>query len=178
MSYTFQRVVAILALAALSPLLICVSAAIRLVEGNPVLFRQKRIGRSTEPFTIVKFRTMVVNADDMLRAGAEGATRVTKTGRWLRRIGIDELPQLLNIARDEMAIVGPWALLPAVAANFPARFHSRYRVLPGITGLAQVRGRNELPWSLRLQYDVEYAESRSVATDIRILLRTLVVVFR
>lgn len=176
MSYACQRLVATIALIVLSPVLLLISALIRARDGKPILFRQQRVGRGGNPFTIYKFRTMFVNADDLLQSRADTPSRITATGKWLRRSSLDELPQLLNIVRGEMTIVGPRALLPEVAANVPPQFRSRYDVLPGITGLAQVNGRNDLPWSRRLEYDVTYARERSLSLDCRILVKTVGVV--
>jgi sugar transferase EpsL len=176
MPYLLQRLLALIALGVLSPVLAGVGMVVAMVDGRPVLFKQQRIGRDRAEFTIYKFRTMVRDADALLDARGVTANRLTRTGRLLRQSGVDELPQLVNIARGEMALVGPRAMLPEVAANLPARYLRRFEVLPGLTGQAQVSGRNELLWSKRLQLDVEYVDQRSILTDLRILMRTIAVV--
>lgn len=176
MNQHFQQVVATLCLLVISPLLLVISAIIWIVDGSPVIFRQTRVGRGEREFTILKFRTMVNGADQQLGAGGKPKSRLTKTGKWLRKSSLDELPQLVNISRGEMAFVGPRACLPEVAANIPPALRGRFKVLPGVTGLAQVSGRNTVPWSKRLALDTEYAQKRSTWLDLKILARTVVVV--
>lgn len=149
-----------------------IAGLVRVLDGPPVLFQQRRIGQDREEFVIFKFRTMVNDAESM-PTGEGDTNRLTKTGRILRKSGLDELPQLFNVARGDMAIVGPRAVLPQVASSMPEEFRSRFVVLPGLTGLAQVSGRNSLPWSKRLQMDVRYVALRSWRLDIRIILRTV-----
>ena len=120
---------------------------------------------------------MVNDADELLR-GDPAVNRLTRTGHFLRRFSIDELPQLVNIVRGDMTLIGPRAMLPEVGENLPHEFESRFDVLPGVTGLAQVRGRNDLPWSKRLEADVEYVKSRSALVDLTIVLNTFSVLLR
>lgn len=172
MPYELQRLFSIAATVLLSPLFLVIAVIILIADGRPIFYRQRRIGLHRRPFTIVKFRTMVVQADNYLGSSGEHGGRLTRSGPLLRRSGLDEIPQLFNVIKGHMALIGPRAVLPAVATNIPASYSSRFDVLPGVTGLAQVSGRHELPWSMRLAYDVEYVEQRSLTLDLRILVRT------
>ena len=169
MNIHLQRLLALGGLIVLSPVLALTAAAILVFTGGPVIYRAERIGSGRRSFVQLKFRTMINGADQLLdgELGAPTATRVTRVGALLRKSSLDELPQLWNVVRGDMALVGPRPLLPAVADRIPAD-HRRYSVLPGITGLAQISGRNELLWSKRLQLDAEYAASRSFLSLIHI----------
>ena len=150
--------------------MVAIAAAIRL-SGAPVLFRQHRIGRGGRVFTLLKFRTM--------RPGAPGepdAVRLTRLGRRLRALSLDELPQLVNVLRGEMSMVGPRPLLPQYLDRYTPRQARRHQVLPGITGLAQVEGRNALTWERRFELDVWYVDHASLWLDLQILGRTIVTV--
>ena len=154
--------------AAALPMLV-IALLLRVVDGAPVLFRQTRPGRDGQPFTVLKFRTM--------RAGsATDDARLTPLGRLLRALSLDELPQLLNVVRGEMSLVGPRPLLPQYIARYSARQMRRHEVPPGITGLAQVAGRNALSWEERFELDVWYVEHRTLALDVRLLARTVLAV--
>lgn len=143
-----------------------IAVAIRLTMGSPVLFRQRRPGLHGELFDVLKFRTM--------RTGAgSDADRLTRLGAFLRRTSLDELPELLNVIRGEMALVGPRPLLPAYLDRYSPEQARRHDVKPGITGLAQVNGRNALDWDDRFHLDVTYVDTWTVALDARILARTL-----
>jgi lipopolysaccharide/colanic/teichoic acid biosynthesis glycosyltransferase len=168
----------VLGLACLSPFLGAVALAIRLEDGGPVFFRQARVGLDEGCFRIWKFRTMVPDADRLLdeHGGVGNADRITRVGRLLRLFSLDELPQLINIARGEMSLVGPRPAIPESAARYTAEQKRRFRARPGITGLAQVRGRNTLKWSKRIEYDNEYIDDYSIWLDLWILLRTVKVV--
>nr|WP_314075835.1 sugar transferase [uncultured Roseococcus sp.] len=147
-----------------SPALVLVALLVRVRLGPPVLFRQARAGREGEVFLIHKFRTM--------RAGpGEDAERLTPLGRRLRATALDELPQLWNVLRGEMSLVGPRPLLPEYAAHYTPRQARRLAVRPGLCGLAQSRGRNLVPWEERLEWDARYVERITLAGDLRILLR-------
>ncbi|MBS7809332.1 sugar transferase [Roseococcus pinisoli] len=147
-----------------SPALVLVALLVRVRLGPPVLFRQARAGREGEVFLIHKFRTM--------RAGpGEDAERLTPLGRRLRATALDELPQLWNVLRGEMSLVGPRPLLPEYAAHYTPRQARRLAVRPGLCGLAQSRGRNLVPWGERLEWDARYVERITLAGDLRILLR-------
>lgn len=162
----FDVAVALTVLGLTWPIWVTTAIAIRVTMGSPVLFCQERPGQGGALFSVVKFRTM--------RSGTgSDAERMTKLGRFLRSASIDELPQLFNVLRGEMSLVGPRPLLPEYLPLFDARQATRQRVLPGVTGLAQVSGRNDLPWSERLELDACYAESCSFGLDLRILWRTV-----
>ncbi len=178
--YGLERVVAALLLLALSPLFLVIALLIVLDDGRPVFFRQPRIGRHGRPFSIWKFRSMVKNADDLLVDGRpmEGVRRITRVGWLLRKTSLDELPQLLNILAGEMAIIGPRPLVPERYEQLTPEQMPRMEVLPGVTGLAQVAGRNTVLWSERLRLDVQYIEEVGFRLDLRILLSTLFVVFK
>jgi lipopolysaccharide/colanic/teichoic acid biosynthesis glycosyltransferase len=153
------------------PLILCVAGLIALTLGRPVLFRQQRPGRYGRPFTLVKFRTM--------RPGpGSDVERLTRLGRVLRSTSLDELPSLWHVLRGQMSLVGPRPLLMAYLDRYTPQQNRRHEVRPGITGLAQVRGRNALGWEQRLAADVEYVDSRSLALDARVLAATVRIVFR
>jgi lipopolysaccharide/colanic/teichoic acid biosynthesis glycosyltransferase len=165
-----------LALVALAPVLGAVALAVRASMGAPVLFRQRRLGWRERPFEIVKFRTMR-DAHDADGSPLPDADRLTRTGAFLRRTSLDELPQLWNVLRGEMSLVGPRPLYVHYLPFYTDRERRRHSVRPGITGLAQVTGRNTLPWDERLALDVEYVERTSPALDLGILFRTVRKVF-
>lgn len=146
------------------------AAAIKLSSPGPVFFRQERIGLHGRPFRVVKFRTMIDAADNPI---LPDHSVVTPVGRMLRRLSLDELPQLINVAAAEMSIVGPRPTLRYQVERYDERQRQRLVVRPGVTGLAQVRGRNMLTWSERIDLDLEYVEAQSVALDLRILWWTV-----
>ena len=173
MTYTFwksvlDRTTAAVALILLSPLLACLAAAIAWLDGWPVLFTQRRAGQHGRPFRIYKFRTLRTGSHDPTRPG----DHLTRTGRFLRRWALDELPQLWNIVRGEMSWVGPRPTLCEQVKAYDAFQRQRLRVKPGITGWAQIHGRNALPWPARIRLDVWYVEHRSLWLDAKILLHT------
>ena len=175
--YMLDRITAAGLVIVLSPILALIGCTIRCVDGSPVFFRQRRSGRDGVEFNVWKFRTMVVDADDRLdENGRPLGNRITKTGTLLRKSSLDELPNLFNIVRGEMSFIGPRPTLPEQARLYTARQKQRFRMKPGITGLAQVRGRNNLPWSVRIEYDNEYIDNFSLLSDMRILAKTVVVV--
>ena len=174
---TFDVALAGAALVLLSPVLLVVGAVVRLRLGSPVLFRQVRPGRGERPFELVKFRTMTEER------GPDGevlpdADRLTPLGLFLRRSSLDELPELLNILRGDMSFVGPRPLLVAYLPHYDDRQRRRHDVRPGLTGWAQVNGRNATTWAGRLEMDAWYIEHRSLALDLRILARTFSSVVR
>jgi sugar transferase EpsL len=158
-------------LIALAPVLAVVAVAISVCDGGPVLFRQKRPGYRGEPFMLLKFRTMREARDADGRAPAD-SERLTALGRALRALSLDELPQLWNVLRGEMSLVGPRPLLMEYLRRYSNEEMRRHEVKPGITGWAQVNGRNATNWQERFAMDVWYVEHWSVALDARILLRT------
>ena len=164
------------ALVALSPVLAGVSVAVALNLGRPVLFRQRRPGRDGASFEILKFRSM--RNPDPERGLATDEQRLTAFGKALRATSLDELPSLWNVLRGDMSFVGPRPLLVAYLDRYTPRQARRHEVRPGITGLAQARGRNALSWDERFALDVEYVDSRSLALDARILLETVIGVMR
>lgn len=169
----FDVIVAGTSLVVLSPVLLCVALLVRWRLGAPVLFRQERIGLDGRPFVITKFRTM------RPASGAESdAARLSSFGKWLRSTSIDELPELGNVLRGEMSIIGPRPLLPEYLPRYSAEQARRHEVRPGITGLAQVSGRNRLSWEAKFERDVEYVDSVSFWVDLRILTATIVWVMR
>lgn len=168
----FDLIVASLAIVILSPIWAACAIAVYRKMGRPVLFRQERPGLHERPFRLLKFRTM---RDENALDGtvAPDGERLTHIGRRLRRASLDELPTLWNVVRGDMSLVGPRPLLIRYLPYFTNRERVRFSARPGITGLAQVRGRNALPWSERLAADIEYVETWNFALDLRILWQTL-----
>jgi lipopolysaccharide/colanic/teichoic acid biosynthesis glycosyltransferase len=161
-------------LLATAPLLALAALAIRLESRGPVFYRQLRVGRDGQPFELWKLRTMVPGAESM-GAGIyvlEGDPRITRTGQLLRRFSLDELPNLVNVLKGEMAIVGPRPTVQEQVDRYTERQRRRLEVKPGITGWAQINGRTSLPWPERIELDVWYVEHRSLRLDLRILART------
>jgi undecaprenyl phosphate N,N'-diacetylbacillosamine 1-phosphate transferase len=174
----FDLALAVPGLVLLSPLLCLIAVAIKLTSHGPVFYVQERIGRDAAPFPFIKFRTMVVGAESQ-GAGIlclKDDPRVTRVGRFLRRFSLDEAPQLVNVVRGEMSLIGPRPGLAYQLRGYTPFQRRRLTVLPGITGWAQVNGRNAIAWDRRIVRDVEYVERLSFAMDLRILCRTLPVV--
>ncbi len=163
------------ALALASPVLLVAAVAIRVESPGPVIYRHPRVGRHGEPFELWKLRTMVQGAEGM-GAGLyiePGDARITRSGRLLRRFSLDELPNLVNVLRGELSIVGPRPTVAEQVDRYTPRQRRRLEVKPGITGWAQVHGRASLPWPERIELDVWYVDHRSVLLDLRILARTV-----
>lgn len=174
-----DRFLALAALAVLWPVLVWIAIAIRRDSPGPAVFRQTRAGLYGRPFTLLKFRTMRTDADPFGDSPQTGADpRITPLGRWLRETSLDELPQLLNVLRDEMALIGPRPLYLQQARDWDDRQRGRLLVRPGLTGLAQVQGRGSLTIEDKLELDVRYVEKMSVGLDVQILARTLGGVWR
>jgi lipopolysaccharide/colanic/teichoic acid biosynthesis glycosyltransferase len=152
------------------PVQVIVAVAVAIGLGRPVLFRQVRTGWYGQPFTLLKFRSMRLGGDD-------DGQRLTRVGRFLRRTSLDELPSLVNVVRGELSLVGPRPLLPEYLPLYDAEQRRRHEVRPGITGLAQVSGRNLLSWADQLRLDVRYVDTMSAQLDAWILLRTISKVF-
>ena len=171
---TVDVVASALALLLSSPLLLAAMLAIRLESPGPMIYRQRRAGRGGKPFDVLKLRTMVDGAEHIGAGMAVNAndSRITRVGAFLRRSSLDELPNLLNVLRGVMTLVGPRPTLPAQVDRYTERQRGRLAVKPGITGWAQVNGRASLPWSERIELDLYYVENRSLSLDLRILLRT------
>jgi lipopolysaccharide/colanic/teichoic acid biosynthesis glycosyltransferase len=163
-----------LGLALASPFLALSAVAIKLEDHGPVLYRQRRVGRSGEEFELVKLRTMVVGAEKQGAGWAvnRGDPRITRVGRVLRRLSFDELPQLWNVVRGDMSLIGPRPTLKYQVDRYTDHQRRRLDVKPGITGWAQIHGRAALPWEERIELDVWYVEHRSPSVDLKILLRT------
>jgi sugar transferase EpsL len=159
------------------PVIALVAVLVRWRLGSPVLFRQERVGYRGRPFELTKFRTMT---DDRAPDGSllPDEVRLTALGRFLRSTSLDELPELLHVLRGEMSLVGPRPLPAAYLDRYSARQARRHDVLPGLTGWAQVNGRNSTGWAERLEMDVWYVDNRSLWLDLRILCRTIAVVLR
>jgi exopolysaccharide biosynthesis polyprenyl glycosylphosphotransferase len=179
-----DRVVAGLALLLLAPLLLVIALLVHRTDGGPVLFRQDRVGVGGRTFTMLKFRTMVVDAEtrlDQLRGGnlSDGLLfklradpRVTPVGRWLRRLSLDELPQLVNVLTGDMSLVGPRPPLPSEVARYDSSVSRRLLVKPGLTGLWQISGRSDLSWEESVRLDLRYVENWSLALDLLIVWKT------
>jgi lipopolysaccharide/colanic/teichoic acid biosynthesis glycosyltransferase len=163
-------------LVATAPVQAAVAVAVAVRLGRPVLFRQRRPGLHGEPFTILKFRTM--RPVDVGAGHVDDASRLTALGRFLRATSLDELPTLLNVLRGDMSLVGPRPLLMAYVPRYSPAQARRHEVRPGLTGLAQVSGRNAVGWDERLALDVEYVDTRTMRLDLAILLRTVRAVLR
>jgi lipopolysaccharide/colanic/teichoic acid biosynthesis glycosyltransferase len=168
------------ALLVASPALALAAVAIKLEDGGPVLYRQTRVGTKGADFELLKLRTMVVGAETMGAGLAvnHGDPRITRTGRLLRKLSLDELPQLWNVVRGEMSVIGPRPTLRYQVEQYDERQLRRLDVRPGITGWAQVNGRASLPWADRIELDVWYVEHRSPLLDLKILARTPSALFR
>lgn len=175
MKRTIDIVAALLGIVVLSPLMLVVGVVVLVTMGKPVLFMQERAGRHGRSFRLYKFRTMT-NECDASGSLLPDADRLTHTGAFIRRTSLDELPQLFNVLRGEMSIVGPRPLLPEYLPLYTEQQARRHDVRPGITGLSQVAGRNALSWEDRLRLDVEYVERRSPWLDASIVIKTVAVV--
>ena len=196
---TTDIVLSVVLIIAVAPLLLLLCLLVRSTSAGPALFRQERLGRNKQPFTLLKLRTMYIDNDDWIHrdyiarllsadqivlAGDSGLfkmdadPRITPLGAWLRRTSLDELPQLFNVLHGEMSMVGPRPVLSYEAQLFDEAYQLRFAVKPGITGLWQVNGRSRLSMRKALELDVEYVIRRSFTLDLAILLRTVPAVFR
>ena len=167
-----DRSAALVGLAVAAPVLLGAAVAVRATMGSPVLFRQKRPGRDERTFEIVKFRTMR-EATDAEGNPLSDAERLTAVGRWLRATSIDELPQLFNVLRGDLSLVGPRPLLVRYLPRYSPAQRRRHEVMPGVTGWAQIHGRNTISWEEKFALDVWYVEHWSLALDARILIETV-----
>ncbi len=174
MPRAFDVFIAAIALLVLSPILLVAAIAIRLGSRGPAVYRQLRVGKDGREFELLKLRTMVAGSDPVGvgKVVARDDPRVTAAGRILRRTSLDEIPNLVNVLRGEMAIVGPRPTIPAQVKDYTPHQHRRHEVRPGLTGWAQVQGRAGIPWEERIELDVEYVDRRSFALDLRILAQT------
>jgi exopolysaccharide biosynthesis polyprenyl glycosylphosphotransferase len=182
-------IISFILLIALSPLLLFIALWIRMDSPGPIIFKQRRVGIHGRAYTIYKFRTMVTNADEIMRAKLaklesldnfvfqeKDDPRITPSGRFLRKLSFDELPQLINILKGDMSLVGPRPEVPDIVKLYTSEQHQRLNVLPGVTGLAQVNGRSELNLSETMKYDLEYVRRWSFWLDLEILWKTFFVV--
>jgi lipopolysaccharide/colanic/teichoic acid biosynthesis glycosyltransferase len=176
---TLDAVGAALGLAVTSPLLAAAAVAIKLEDGGPVFYRQRRVGLHGHEFELLKLRTMEVGAESRGAGWAvnRGDPRITRVGRVLRRLSIDELPQLWNVLRGDMSLIGPRPTLAYQVETYTPRQRRRLEVKPGVTGWAQIHGRAKLPWEERIELDVWYVDHRSPWLDLKILFRTPLALF-
>jgi lipopolysaccharide/colanic/teichoic acid biosynthesis glycosyltransferase len=167
------------ALVLAAPALAVAAIVVKLGDGGPVLYRQTRVGKDGIDFELLKLRTMVVGAEKQGAGYAvdKGDARITRAGRVFRRLSVDELPQLWNVVRGEMSVIGPRPTLRYQVERYDERQRRRLDVLPGITGWAQIHGRATLPWDERIELDVWYVEHRSARVDLKILARTPLALF-
>ncbi|HEV2592346.1 MAG TPA: sugar transferase [Gaiellaceae bacterium] len=179
MNRTLDVAIAGVALVVTSPALALAAIAVKVADGGPVLYRQARVGKDGADFELLKLRTMVVGAETQGAGLAvnRGDARITKPGRLLRRLSLDELPQLWNILRGDMSLIGPRPTLRYQVEQYDDRQRRRLSIRPGLTGWAQIHGRASLPWDQRIEYDLWYVDHRSPKTDVLILLRTPLALF-
>ncbi|MED1468854.1 sugar transferase [Bacillus salipaludis] len=156
-----------------SPIMLGVAIVVKVKLGSPILFKQKRVGYHERIFTLLKFRTMTDEKDEDGN-DLPDSRRLTKVGLLIRRLSLDELPQLLNVVKGDMSLVGPRPLLVRYLPYYSLKERKRHTVRPGITGYAQVEGRNELDWNTRLALDVKYVENYSLLLDLKIILKTII----
>ncbi|MEC0706580.1 sugar transferase [Bacillus haynesii] len=173
----FDLALSVILLVALSPAMILTACLIRWKIGSPVLFRQTRPGLNGEPFTLYKFRTMTDERDEAGNLLSD-EKRLTKTGRLIRKTSLDELPQLINVIKGDLSLVGPRPLLMEYIPLYTKRQWRRHEVKPGITGWAQINGRNKVTWEEKFELDVWYVDHRSFLLDLKILLLTFVKVLK
>ena len=182
------RIAAVPVTVAVLPVMLVIALAVLITSGRPILYRQQRVGRQQRPFDILKFRTMVPDAESR-RVHLSGSNehdgvlfkirddpRVTRLGRWLRKYSLDELPQLFNVLNGDMVFVGPRPVLPEEAARFGPAEQRRFLTKPGMTGIWQVSGRSNIPWAEAVALDLYYVENWSPLLDLSILVKTIWVV--
>lgn len=172
----FDIVIAVVAMVALVVPFVFIGLSVRVLLGSPIFFVQTRPGRFGEPFEMVKFRTMTDERDSLGEIKPD-SERLTAFGKWLRSTSLDELPELWNVLRGEMSIVGPRPLLPSYLPLYSALQARRHEVRPGITGWAQVNGRNALTWERKFEFDVWYVDNHSILLDLKIIALTVKKVF-
>jgi len=170
----FDIIISVFGIVVLLPIYFILSSIIFIFNGWPIFFIQTRLGQNKISFNMIKFRTM---KSDISKSSEHDATRLTKIGKILRRTSLDELPVLINVLKGDMSLVGPRPLLVKYASRFSPEQDKRHSVLPGITGLAQVKGRNEISWEKKFEYDIQYLDKRSFIFDLKILIMTIFSVF-
>ena len=176
----FDLIITTFGIIIISPLLLIIALAVKLSSRGPIIFQQVRSGLDCKPFTAYKFRSMVEGAE---RIGlgyevAKNDSRITKVGKFLRKTSLDELPQLFNILKGEMSLIGPRPTIPSEVAKFTDRQKMRQQAKPGISGWAQVNGRNLLSWDEKIEFDIWYVENWSFLLDLKILWKTIFVLFK
>jgi lipopolysaccharide/colanic/teichoic acid biosynthesis glycosyltransferase len=166
----FDIITTLIGLIIFTPLLIIISMAILVFDGFPIIFVQPRLGKNKKEFNIIKFRTMKIGES---KSSEDDETRQTLLGKLLRKTSLDELPVLINVLKGEMSLVGPRPLLIKYSDRFNSLQNRRHEVLPGITGLAQIKGRNQISWEEKFNYDVQYIDEHNFLLDIKILFKTV-----
>jgi lipopolysaccharide/colanic/teichoic acid biosynthesis glycosyltransferase len=166
----FDIITSLIGLIIFTPLLILISIAIFVFDGFPIIFVQPRLGKDKEEFNIIKFRTMSIGTS---KSSANDEMRQTLLGKYLRKSSLDELPVLINVLKGEMSLVGPRPLLVKYSKRFNSFQNRRHEVLPGITGLAQIKGRNQISWEEKFIYDIQYIDKHNFLLDIKILIKTM-----
>lgn len=163
----------------LTPVFLIISIWIKAADGGPILFKQNRIGKNGKKFMIYKFRSMVSNAENMGAGLAfdQNDLRITRPGKFIRSSSLDEIPQLFNILKGEMSFIGPRPTIESQVLRYNSFQRQRLEMKPGITGWAQVNGRNAIKWSVRIKYDVEYVKNWNLWFDVKIIIKTIFVVF-
>ena len=175
---TFDITVSLVVLIATSPLMLIISVFIKLSDGGHILFKQRRPGKDGKIFTVYKFRTMSEKTVDENGRELSDMERMTGVGRFLRKTSLDELPQFINVLKGEMSIIGPRPLLCEYLDYYTPRQMRRHEVRPGLSGWAQVNGRNAISWEEKFEYDIYYVENKSLKLDIKILFKTIVNVLK
>ena len=180
MKRTFDILVSAIALILLTviPVMIVIPIVIKLTSKGPAIFKQTRIGKNKKPFVMYKFRTMITEQYDANGEEIMSEDRITKIGKILRKLSLDELPQLLNVLNGTMSIIGPRPMLDYQAPRCIGEENLRFDMRPGLTGFAQVKGRNDIRWEERIQYDIEYTKTYTFWLDIVILFKTFLLVFK
>lgn len=173
----FDVIAALGGLIIFSPLFIVVTILIKINLGSPIFFKQKRIGKNNKEFEIIKFRTMK-NTCNKDGKRLEDEHRMTNLGRKLRTLSIDELPELINILKGDMSLIGPRPLFPQYLPLYNENQIRRHEVMPGLTGLAQVNGRNNLSWHEKFEFDVYYVDNWSIKLDVKIFFITFYKIFK
>lgn len=182
LKHFFDFIISLFLIILISPIIIILSIMIKIEDGGKVFFKQERVGKNRKVFKIIKFRSMVENATKMKGGHSiyENDPRITKIGKFLRKTSLDELPQLFNIIKGDMSFIGPRPPL----TFYPKDYHEyedwvkvRFQMRPGMTGLAQVNGRNDIDWYERFKYDVEYVKNWSLLFDLKIIVNTVKTVF-
>ena len=169
MKFYFDLIISIFGLLILSPILLIVSICILIFDGSPIFFIQQRLGKNKIPFNIIKFRTMELGESI---SSKDDESRQTRIGKLLRKSSLDELPVLFNVIKGDMSLVGPRPLLIKYKDRFTNFQDRRHEILPGITGLAQIKGRNKISWEEKFIYDVKYIDNRNFILDLKILIKT------